>query len=148
MAMAVLSLLFVQPGAAALENVEFTIELNGLKLWCKVSGTGPVCLMPSPDWGPSSDYCFRTLKPMEKLFTVVYLNSRGRGRSQEPKSAMDHSWDDRIADLDALRIHLKQHKVWLIGHSEGGMHILQYACRHPNRVSEAVFCQPPLLLVG
>lgn len=117
---------------------EFTIELNGLKLWFKVSGTGPVCLMPTPAWGPSSDLYFRTLQPLEKTFTVVYLDSRGTGRSQRAASTKDYTWEHLIADLDALRAHLKQEKVWLMGHSQGGMQVLHYACARPERVEGLV----------
>ena len=117
---------------------EFTAELNGLKLWYKVSGQGPVCLMPTPSWGPSSDVYFRTLKSLEKSITVVYLDSRGTGRSERAKGATEYTWDHLVSDLDALRVHLKQEKVWLMGHSEGGMQILHYACKHPDRVGGLV----------
>src|SRR5258706_8584883 len=59
-----------------LTNGEFTFQINGIKMWYKVSGTGPVCLMPSPAWCISSDMYIKTLKPMEKIFTMVYLDSR------------------------------------------------------------------------
>jgi proline iminopeptidase len=121
-----------------LENGEFTAELNGLKLWYKVSGQGPVCLMPTPGWGPSSDLYFRSLKSLEKCFTLVYLDCRGTGRSGRPKAATEYTWDHLVSDLDALRIHLKQDKMWLLGHSEGGMQILHYACKHPDRVDGLV----------
>ena len=117
-----------------LSQGEFTAELNGLKLWFKVSGTGPVCLMPSPAWGVSSDPYFRTLQPLEKRFTMVYLDSRGTGRSQKPASTKEYTWDHLVADLEALRAHLKQEKVWLMGHSEGGTEILHYACKYPARI--------------
>lgn len=117
---------------------EYKAELNGLKLWYKVSGQGPVCLMPTPGWGPSSDLYFRTLKTLENSFTVVYLDSRGTGRSGKAKAATEYTWDHFVSDLDALRVHLKQDKVWLMGHSEGGMQILHYACKYPERVGGMV----------
>jgi len=127
-----------EPKTSPLTQGEFTADLNGLKLWFKVSGAGPVCLMPTPAWGPSSDLWFRTLKPLEKKFTIVYLDSRGTGQSQRAKTTQEYRWDHLVADLDALRSHLKQEKVWLMGHSEGGMEILHYACKHPERVSGLV----------
>jgi proline iminopeptidase len=122
------------PKPAPLTPGEFTFDSNGLKLWYKVSGAGPVCVMPSPGWGASSDLYFRTMQPLEKLFTVVYLDSRGTGRSQKPAAATDYTWDLLIADVEALRVHLKQEKLWLMGHSEGGMTVLQYAAKNPDRV--------------
>ncbi len=124
-----------KPQAPPLTQGEFTAELNGVRLWFKVSGTGPVCLMPTPAWGPSSDLYFRTLQPLEKTFTVVYLDSRGTGRSQRAATTKEYTWEHLVADLDALRVHLRQEKVWLMGHSEGGMQILHYVCAHPTRVN-------------
>lgn len=121
-----------------LKSGEYTAELNGLKLWYKVSGSGPVCLMPSPAWGPSSDLYFRTLQSMEKLLTVIYLDSRGTGRSARARSGKEYTWDHLVADLDALRAHLQQDRVWLMGHSEGGVQVLHYAAKYPARVNGLV----------
>jgi proline iminopeptidase len=127
-----------KPSVSPLTSGEFTTELNGLQLWYKVSGTGPVCLMPASAWGSSSDLYFRTLQPLEKIFTMVYHDSRGTGRSQKAASTKEYTWEHLVADLDALRVHLRQEKVWLMGHSAGGFEILHYACKHPERVSGLV----------
>lgn len=125
-----------RPGMTAqtLQHGEYTVELNGMRLWYRVSGSGPVCLMPTPAWGPSSDLYFRTLGSMEKLFTVVYVDSRGTGRSGRAKTPGEYDWDHLVGDLEGLRAHLKQEGIWLMGHSEGGVQVLQYAIKHPNRV--------------
>jgi proline iminopeptidase len=121
-----------------LQAGEFTAELNGLKLWFKVSGRGPVCLMPTPAWGLSSDLYFRSLQRLEEIFTVVYLDSRGTGRSQRAKSTSQYTWDHLVSDLDALRSYLKLDAMWLMGHSEGGTQVLHYATRFPDRVKGLV----------
>ena len=133
----------VEARSNRLQNGEFTAQINGIKMWYKVSGSGPVCLMPSPPWGLSSDMYIKTLKPMEKIFTMVYLDSRACGRSDPAPSLTQYTWADLDADLDALRAHLGQKKVWVMGHSEGAMEALHYACKHPNRINGAV-----LLSVG
>lgn len=117
---------------------DHTVELNGIKLWYKVSGTGPVCIMPSPNWGLSSDQYFRTLGSMEKIFTVVYLDTRGTGRSGRAPTFQEYSWDHLCGDLEALRVHLKQDKVWLMGHSGGVHSVLHYACKYPRGVGGLV----------
>jgi pimeloyl-ACP methyl ester carboxylesterase/outer membrane protein assembly factor BamB len=122
----------------ALANGEFTATLNGLKLWYRVSGRGPVCLMPNPAWGPGCEYYLSAMKPLERYFTMVYLESRGTGRSERAKSSKEYTWDHLVADLEALRVHLKQDKVWLMGHSEGGMQVLHCAVKHPNSVNGLV----------
>lgn len=127
-----------EPPGKPLQPGEFTAEINGLKMWYKVSGTGPICLMPTPAWGPSSDLYFRTLKAMEKTFTVVYIDSRGTGRSGRASSDKEYTWNDLTADLEGLRGHLGQERVWLMGHSAGGAQVLHYACSHPERVNGLV----------
>jgi proline iminopeptidase len=117
---------------------EFTRQLNGLKLWYKVAGSGPVCLMPNPAWGPGAGYYLSAMKPLEQYFTIVYLESRGTGHSERAKSRKEYTWDHLVADLEALRVHLKQDKVWLMGHSEAGMYVLHYAVKHPDKVSGLV----------
>jgi proline iminopeptidase len=71
---------------------------------------------------------------MEKLFTVVYLDSRGTGRSGRARTLKEYTWDHLVGDLESLRAHLKQETIWLMGHSEGGVQVLQYAIKHPERV--------------
>jgi len=115
-----------------LNNGEFIARINGLKLWYKVSGTGPVCIIPTPGWGPSSDLYFRPLKPLEELFTLVYLDTRGAGRSEKPSKSTDYTYAQFSADLDGLRKHLGQDKVWVMGHSAGGVHVTQYALNYPQ----------------
>jgi proline iminopeptidase len=75
---------------------------------------------------------------MEKLFTIVYVDSRGTGRSGRATSAQDYTWDLLVGDLEALRLHLGQEQIWLMGHSEGGAEVLQYAIKHPERVNGLV----------
>jgi proline iminopeptidase len=115
-----------------LQSEEAIFSTQGLKLWYKVSGTGPVCIMPTPGWGPSSDMYFQTLTPLETIFTVVYLDTRGTGRSERPMQASDYTYDQFASDLDALRQQLGQERVWLMGHSEAGRHVLYYALQYPD----------------
>jgi proline iminopeptidase len=123
--------------ALTLEQGEFKAKLNGLELWYKVSGKGPVCLMPSPGWGIGVDYLFG-LKPLEEQFTMVYLETHGTGRSERPKTTKEYTLEHFTGDLEALRKHLKQDQVWLMGHSCGGLQIMGYALRYPKRVKGLV----------
>jgi proline iminopeptidase len=122
------------PSSPVLSPGEHTVQINGLKLWYKVSGRGPVCVMPTPGWGPPSDLYFNTFGPLEDLFTIVYFDTRGTGRSERPKTTMDYTWNQFTADLEALRGHLRQPKVWVMSHSWGGVHAMRYALKHPDRV--------------
>jgi proline iminopeptidase len=121
---------------------EFTAEINGLRLWYKVSGNGPVCILPTPGWGPSSELYYLKLKPLESMFTMVYLDTRGSGRSERPGQHA-YSMHDFAADIEGLRKHLGTDSVWLMGHSDGGIIILNYASEHSNHVAGMILVDAP-----
>lgn len=56
-------------------------KINGIRMHYYVSGKGPVCLLPSPGWGPSIKYLKLTLQPLENYFTIVYYDTRMSGES-------------------------------------------------------------------
>ena len=43
--------------------------------------------------------------------TVVYLDTRGSGRSEQPPAPTDYAYAQLSADIDALRDHLRQERV-------------------------------------
>ena len=116
-----------------MEQGEFITKINGLRLWYKVSGKGPVCILPTPGWGPSAHY-LETMQPLEAYYTMVYMETRGSGRSQPPSAMSEYTWDHFTADLEALRQHLRQEQIWLAGHSQGGMIVMHYAFTYPDQV--------------
>jgi proline iminopeptidase len=122
----------------ALAPGEHRVELNGLELWYMVSGRGPVCVFPTAGWGPSSDIYIASMKPLEEQFTIVYLDTRGTGRSEQPGTPEEYTWKHFADDLDALRDHLGMKKIRLIGHSMGGVMVLHYALEYPRRVEGLV----------
>lgn len=128
---------------SSVSNGEFYANINGLKLWYKVSGMGPVCILPTPGWGPSSELYYLKLKPLESLFTMVYLDTRGTGRSERP-APNAYSMHNFVADIEELRKHLGVETVWLMGHSDGGPMILNYASEHSDRVVGIILVDAPV----
>jgi proline iminopeptidase len=106
---------------------------SDVKLWYRVSGSGPVAILPAPGWGPSSELYSTSMPQLEELFTVVYLDTRGSGRSERPEPDT-YGWSEFVCDLDAVREQLGLSSVTLIGHSAGGAMVMQYALAHPDRV--------------
>ena len=47
-----------------------------------------------------------------------------------------------VADLEALRVHLKQERLFLVGHSWGGMLAMAYAAAHPDRIDRMILIGP------
>ena len=109
--------------------------VNGIKIHYYVSGSGPVCLVPSPGWGPSIDYLRNSLTPLERFFTIVYYDTRISGQSTGPDNPSKYSSMMFIKDMEALRKYLKLSKVWLLGHSSGGFQVLYYAIQHNDKLN-------------
>jgi proline iminopeptidase len=127
---------------AGISNGEFAAQINGLKLWYKVSGTGPVCILPTPGWGPSSELYYMKLAPLDSMFTMVYLDTRGSGRSEKPDPRA-YSMKDFASDIEGLRRHLGVETVWLMGHSDGGRIILNYAFEHAGHAAGMILVDAP-----
>jgi len=67
---------------------------------------------------------------------VLLLHQRGTGKSADAISCRDRvNLAGDIADLEALRTHLKLEKLTIAGHSWGGMLAMAYAQKHPDRVA-------------
>lgn len=126
----------------ALKPGEHLADINGVKINYHVAGKGPVCLLPTPGWGVSMFYLKNSLKPFEKYFTMVYYDTRGSGKSTAPADPMHYSDDFYMKDLDGLRAHLKQEKVWLMGHSMGGYQVLNYTLENEKNVNGIVAIAP------
>jgi len=131
------------PGNGSVGEGEFTAQISGLKLWYKVAGKGPVCILPTPGWGPSSDLYFLKLKPLEAMFTMVYLDTRGSGRSERP-DPHTYTMKNMAADIEGLRKHLGIETMWLMGHSDGGRIILNYAFEYGGHVEGLILVDAPV----
>ncbi|MCH2133493.1 MAG: alpha/beta fold hydrolase [Phycisphaerales bacterium] len=110
------------------------MEHDGVTLAYSVSGSGPVCILPSPGWGPSAEYLRRTLGPLEDRFTMVYLDTRGTGASDRSQPLDEHKWTNFVDDIEALRQHLQAESIWVAGHSASGPQAMQYAMAYPEHV--------------
>lgn len=124
---------YVQTADTVLTPGEHYVTLNGLRFRYAVVGQGPVCLMPTPGWGPSYDAYLLAMKPLERYLTLVHLDTRGTGKSQRPPTPNDYTLTQFMDDLTALQTYLNQPKVWLMGHSQGGYLVMRYASLYPDR---------------
>lgn len=126
------TLVFCQKPLSAGEHFA---DINGIKIHYYVGGDGPVCLFPSPGWGPSINGYRKSLKPFEKYFTMVWYDTRISGRSTGPADSMQYTTQDFMNDMDSLRQYLKQKKVWIAGHSSGGFQVLNYGIHQGDKLN-------------
>lgn len=108
------------------------IRIRDVSLFVRMMGRGePLVIMHG---GPGLDST--TLAPFEKLaerFTIILYDHRANGRSTGETASM--TFDNLVGDAEALRETLGYRQWAVAGHSFGGHVALEYALRHPRRVS-------------
>ncbi|MCX7798490.1 MAG: alpha/beta hydrolase [Melioribacter sp.] len=117
-----------------LSRGEHFAEVNNIKIHYFVEGKGPVCLVPSPGWGPSVSYLKNSLAPFEKFFTMVYYDTRMSGLSTGPDDPFQYTSVHYLNDMESLRVYLGKEKVWLMGHSAGGFQVLYYGIHYSDKL--------------
>jgi proline iminopeptidase len=74
------------------------------------------------------------LAGLDDSVELLILEPRGTGGSTRPADAAAYDFEHYVADLEALRMHLGQERIDLLGFSHGGMVAMAYAAAHPDRV--------------
>lgn len=114
------------------------IDANGTRLWVETEGTGePLLLLAG---GPANSHL--TFHPYFSALAdrcqVIYLDYRGRGKSERPAEWTDITFDQDVADIEGVREALGLERLSIYGFSYGGMVAQAYALRHPARVSRLI----------
>jgi len=123
-----------EPGATPSES---RIPVGGARLYARVVGQGPavVVLHGGPDF--DHGYLLPDLDRLKDGFRLIYYDQRGRGKSAEHVQPGDVTLASDVDDLDKLRRHFRLDAPTLLGHSWGALLALEYAVRHPTRVSSS-----------
>ncbi len=129
-------------GADALLVSEMEVPADDVTLHARVAGapgSGRVLIAVHGGPGMSSDYMLSLEGLAGADFAVVTYDQRGTGRSSAPP-ADPSSYDllKYVADLEAVRQAVGAQKVYLLGHSWGGLVTMRYATVHPGRVSAII----------
>jgi proline iminopeptidase len=118
--------------------IEGYIPAGNARLYYRVIGGGqPLVLLHG---GPDFDHSY-LLPDMDRLadsFRLIYYDQRGRGRSAVNVQPEEVTLGSEIEDLESLREYFRLETAALLGHSWGGLLALEYALRHPERVSHLI----------
>ena len=124
-------------------------EIGGYKYHTEIFGKPEATPVIVVHGGPGIDYAhLKTLVPLSKNYRVIFYDQRGAGLSPRV-SKSELTLDKSLEDLHSIVEHFsKGKKVKLIGHSWGGMLVVGYLSKHPERVSQAVVVEPGPLYPG
>jgi proline iminopeptidase len=75
---------------------------------------------------------------MADHFKVVYYDYRGRGQSEKPGDPATITFDNDVADLEALRLALGATRINIYGFSYGGLVAQAYALKYPQAVKRLI----------
>lgn len=125
-----------------LNVIETQVKVGSTSLYVRVIGDGqPIIVLHG---GPDFDhrYLVPDLDKLKDAFRLIYYDQRGRGRSADKVKPEDVTLMSDLDDLDRVRQHFRLDSVALLGHSWGAVLALEYALRHPSRVSHLVLMNP------
>ncbi len=128
---------------------ELRVPVAGTSLYVRTIGRGQrtIVLHGGPDFDQA--YLLPELDRLQDVLQLIYYDQRGRGRSADNVRASDVTIASELADLDAVRRHFDLDSMIILGHSWGAVLALEYALRHPNRVSSLILMNPaPVSTVG
>jgi len=121
---------------------ESRIPVGKTSLYSREIGSGqPIIVLHG-----GADFDHRYLLPdLDRLadgFRLIYYDQRGRGRSADKVLPDDVTLTSDLDDLDKVRQHFSLESAVLLGHSWGAVLALEYALRHPGRVSHMILMNP------
>jgi pimeloyl-ACP methyl ester carboxylesterase/DNA-binding CsgD family transcriptional regulator len=123
------------------QDIRFCTSSDGVKLAYAVSGEGPPLVM-SATWLTHLEHQWRSLawRPWLDAFsrehTLLRYDSRGCGLSD--RDARDLSFENWIRDFECVIEAAGLRRFALLATCQGGPIAIEYAARHPGRVSHLV----------
>lgn len=117
------------------------LTVNGLPLFTRQVGTGPLVVVLHGGPGASHDYLLPQYDLLAQGRALFYYDQRGGGQSPAPREA-PLGWETHVADLEGIRVALGRDRLVICGYSWGGLLGLLYTLRHPERVERLALVAP------
>ena len=122
------------------------VEVNGVRLFTRPVGSGPLVVVLHGGPGAHHDYLLPQYDLLAKRRELFYYDQRGGGQSPVSRDT-PVGWQEHVADLDALRLHLGTERLTLCGYSWGGLLAVLYLLEHPEQVERLALVSPASLTV-
>jgi proline iminopeptidase len=125
--------------ATAANAQDRSFQSQGVALHYRTAGSGTPVVLLSGGPGFDVDYLLPVADFLPAGYQRIFLEQRGTGRSRVANmTAENMTLRLVVEDLEALRLHLKQERLFLLGHSWGAMLAMAYAAAHPDRIDRMV----------
>ncbi len=113
-----------------------SLPIENAQLYYRAIGQGqPILILHGgPDF--YHDYFLPDLDRLADAFRLIYYDQRGRGRSSGTPEEV--SLQSELQDVERVREFFQLESLPVLGHSWGGLLAMEYAVRHPNRVSHLI----------
>jgi len=121
---------------------ESRIPVGNGSLYVRDIGNGsPVIVLHG---GPDFDinYLLPDLDRLADSYHLIYYDQRGRGKSAAGVQPEEVSLASDVEDIDRVRDRFHLEQAVVLGHSWGAVLALEYALRHPTRVSRLILMNP------
>lgn len=118
-----------------------TIDVNGVRLFTRQVGSGPLVVVLHGGPGAHHDYLLPQYDRLATGRSLFYYDQRGGGQSPVSRDT-PVGWREHVADLHALRAVLGLEQLTLCGYSWGGLLALLYALEHPPNVARLALVSP------
>ena len=129
-------------GLDSVQDIRFARSADGVGIAYAVHGSGPPLLIDACwlshlqfDW--QSPVWRHYLVELGRVATVIRYDERGHGLSD--RGVTDHSLEARVADLEAVADNAGFERVALMAMAQGGPVAIEYAARHPERLTRLIF---------
>jgi pimeloyl-ACP methyl ester carboxylesterase/DNA-binding CsgD family transcriptional regulator len=125
------------------QEIRFCTASDGVRIAYAVIGSGPV-LVKAPNWLTHLEYEWQSpvwrhwWQELAQDHTIIRFDQRGSGLSEW--DVEDLSFEARVLDLEAVVEAAKADKFDLLGISQGASVAIEYAVRHPEKVTHLVLC--------
>jgi len=125
-----------------LEITEETVDINGVSHYIKKMGQGEPLVILHGGPGLFHNYLVNSFEKLAEQYQIIFYDQRGCGKTAFPKDTASITVENFVADLEAIRQHLKIEKMNLAGHSWGAILAINYAKQFPNNLNKLVLIAP------
>jgi len=135
---ALVAVLALLKTSSASPGDHFAVSHDGLKIHYETEGDGVPMVLIAGGPGTSADALKFTHRLLRGCARLVFVDNRGRGRSDAPKQPSDYTLENDVKDVEAVRRDLGADKIIVYGHSYGSMVAYSYALAHPDRTMAVI----------